>query len=104
MSYALIGCLVGAFLSGWLSDLYGRKKLLILSVGLFVLASLGTGSAGSLIVFVFFRIIGGIGIGFASNVSPVYIAEITPGAVRGRFVSINQLTIVIGILAAQLIN
>jgi MFS family permease len=57
-----------------------------------------------LVMFVFFRIIGGIGIGLASNLSPMYIAEITPGNVRGRFVSINQLTIVIGILAAQLIN
>jgi MFS transporter, SP family, arabinose:H+ symporter len=104
MSCALIGCLGGSVLSGWLSDRFGRKKLLILSAGLFIAASLGTGSAGSLGVFIFFRMLGGIGIGLASNLSPMYIAEITPGSVRGRFVSINQLTIVIGILAAQLIN
>jgi SP family sugar porter-like MFS transporter len=104
MSCALIGCLAGAVLSGWLSDRFGRKKLLILSAGLFVAASLGTGAAGSFGAFVMFRILGGIGIGLASNLSPMYIAEITPGNVRGRFVSINQLTIVIGILAAQLIN
>ncbi len=104
MSCALTGCLAGAVISGWLSDRFGRKKLLILSAGLFVAASLGTGAAGSFNSFVIFRILGGIGIGLASNLSPMYIAEITPANVRGRFVSINQLTIVIGILAAQIIN
>jgi len=104
MSCALIGCLAGAVLSGWLSDRFGRKRLLILSAAIFVSASLGTGGAVSFGSFVFFRILGGIGIGLASNLSPMYIAEVTPGKVRGAFVSINQLTIVIGILAAQLIN
>jgi SP family arabinose:H+ symporter-like MFS transporter len=104
MSCALIGCLVGAVISGWLSDRFGRKKLLLLSAGLFVIASVGTGGAGSFNIFVIFRILGGIGIGLASNLSPMYIAEISPAEVRGRFVSLNQLTIVIGILAAQLIN
>ena len=104
MSCALIGCLAGAVLSGWLSDRFGRKKLLILSAALFVAASIGTGAAGSFTEFVIFRIMGGIGIGLASNLSPMYIAEITPAGVRGRFVSLNQLTIVIGILAAQIIN
>lgn len=104
MSCALTGCLAGAIFSGWLSDRFGRKKLLILSAALFVAASFGTGSAHSLASFILFRILGGIGIGLASNLSPVYIAEITPARVRGAFVSINQLTIVIGILAAQLIN
>jgi MFS transporter, SP family, arabinose:H+ symporter len=104
MSCALAGCLAGSVISGWLSDRLGRKKLLIMSAGLFVAASLGTGAAGSFSIFVAFRILGGIGIGLASNLSPMYIAEVTPGNVRGRFVSINQLTIVIGILAAQLIN
>jgi MFS transporter, SP family, arabinose:H+ symporter len=104
MSCALVGCLAGSVISGWLSDRFGRKKLLILSASLFVAASLGTGSAGSFVTFVIFRILGGIGIGLASNLSPMYIAEVTPGNVRGRFVSLNQLTIVIGILAAQFIN
>jgi MFS transporter, SP family, arabinose:H+ symporter len=104
MGCALVGCLAGAVVSGWMSDRLGRKKLLIFSAALFVAASLGTGGAGSFNIFVFFRILGGVGIGLASNLSPMYIAEITPANVRGRFVSINQLTIVIGILAAQLIN
>lgn len=104
MSCALIGCLAGAVISGWLSDRFGRKKLLILAAGLFASASVGTGSAPSFGTFVMFRILGGVGIGLASNLSPMYIAEITPANVRGRFVSINQLTIVIGILAAQIIN
>lgn len=104
MSCALTGCLTGAVLSGWLSDRFGRKKLLIISAALFIAASIGTGSSGSFIGFVIFRILGGIGIGLASNLSPMYIAEVTPGKIRGAFVSINQLTIVIGILAAQIIN
>jgi SP family arabinose:H+ symporter-like MFS transporter len=104
MSCALIGCLAGALLSGWLSDRFGRRRLLILSAALFIIASLGTGSAGSFEAFIVFRMLGGVGIGLASNLSPMYIAEVTPGNVRGGFVSINQLTIVIGILAAQLIN
>jgi SP family sugar porter-like MFS transporter len=104
MSCALAGCIAGAVISGWLSDRLGRKKLLIVAAGLFVAASYGTGASGSFDIFVLFRILGGIGIGLASNLSPMYIAEITPANVRGRFVSINQLTIVIGILAAQFIN
>lgn len=104
MSCALAGCLAGAMLSGWLSDGFGRKKLLILSAALFIIASIGTGSSNTLTSFISFRILGGIGIGLASNLSPMYIAELTPAKIRGAFVSINQLTIVVGILLAQIIN
>ena len=104
MGSALIGCLAGAWLSGLLSDTYGRKKLLLLAAALFVVASLGTGAAHNFTYFIVYRILGGIGIGLASNLSPMYIAEVSPSKVRGKFVSLNQLTIVIGILAAQLIN
>ena len=104
MSCALVGCLAGAGLAGWFSDRFGRKRMLIVAASLFVVASVGTGSADSLSAFIIYRITGGIGIGLASNLSPVYIAEITPAEFRGRFVSINQLTIVIGILAAQFVN
>lgn len=104
MSSALIGCVFGAVLSGAVSDSLGRKKPLLLSAFLFTLASVGTGLAQSYTIFIIFRIIGGVGIGLASALSPLYIAEIAPAHLRGRLVSINQLTIVIGILAAQLIN
>jgi sugar porter (SP) family MFS transporter len=104
MSCALIGCVVGAVLSGAVSDRFGRKKPLLLAALLFTVASLGTGLAGSYLAFVLFRMVGGIGIGLASALSPMYIAEIAPPHLRGRLVSLNQLTIVIGILAAQIVN
>ncbi|MDP4291742.1 MAG: MFS transporter, partial [Bacteroidota bacterium] len=104
MASALIGCLAGAWLSGLLSDAYGRKKLLLLAAGLFVIASIGTGASRNFTFFIVYRMLGGIGIGLASNLSPMYIAEVSPSKIRGKFVSLNQLTIVIGILAAQLIN
>ncbi len=104
MSCALIGCLLGSVLSGMLSDKYGRKRLLIFSAFLFILSAIGTGASDSFNFFIFYRILGGVGIGLASNLSPMYIAEISPAKMRGRFVSLNQLTIVIGVLAAQLIN
>jgi SP family sugar porter-like MFS transporter len=103
-SSALFGCLVGAVLSGIISDKSGRKRLLILSGLLFTVSAVGTAFARNFLFFNVFRIIGGIGIGLASNLSPMYIAEISPARMRGRFVSINQLTIVIGILAAQIVN
>ncbi len=104
MSSALVGCLVGALVSGTLSDRFGRKRLLILSAILFTLSALGTGSANNINMFVIYRILGGLGIGMASVLSPIYIAEIAPAHLRGRFVAINQLTIVLGILLAQVIN
>lgn len=104
MSSALIGCLAGAVLSGGLSDRFGRKRLLILAAILFTITSVGTAMAGSFTMFIFCRLCGGVGIGLASNLSPMYIAEVSPAKIRGMFVSINQLTIVIGVLSAQLIN
>ncbi|MCK5278960.1 MAG: MFS transporter, partial [Cyclobacteriaceae bacterium] len=104
MSSALTGCLLGAVLSGMLSDRFGRKRLLIFSAFLFLLSAIGTGAANTFNLFIFYRILGGVGIGLASNLSPMYIAEISPASMRGKFVSLNQLTIVLGILAAQLVN
>ena len=103
-SSALLGCLIGALVSGALSDRFGRKRLLILSALLFAVSSVATGLAGSFAVFVLWRIAGGTAIGLASNLSPMYIAEIAPAQARGRLVSLNQLTIVIGILLAQFVN
>ncbi len=104
MSCALIGCIIGAVISGVVSDKFGRKWPLMSSALLFTVASIGTGAAMSYSAFIMFRIIGGVGIGLASALSPMYIAEIAPSHMRGRFVSLNQMTIVIGILAAQVIN
>lgn len=104
MSAALIGCLIGAAVSGVLSDKYGRKYLLIVSAAIFLISSIVTGLSESFFVFVTARIFGGIAIGLASNLSPMYIAEVSPAEVRGKYVSVNQLTIVVGILSAQLVN
>jgi len=104
MSSALIGCLVGAMSSGYFSDRFGRKLPLITAAALFTIAAIGTGAVNSFTPFIIYRLIGGLGIGLASAISPMYIAEISPADMRGRLVSINQLTIVIGILAAQIIN
>ena len=104
MSCALVGCLVGALISGGLSDRFGRKRILIVAAFLFGVSSLGTAQAGTFSHFVFGRISGGIAIGLASSLSPMYIAEVSPPQVRGKLVSLNQLTIVSGILLAQIIN
>ncbi len=104
ISSALVGCMAGAVLSGLISDRYGRKNVLILAAALFLISAIGTGVANTFSIFIFYRIVGGVGIGLASTASPVYIAEVSPAPIRGRFVSINQLTIVIGILLAQIIN
>jgi len=103
-SCALLGCLAGAVLSGGMSDKFGRKRLLVASALLFAVSSVLTGWASSFSWFVAFRILGGVAIGMASNLSPMYIAEVAPAHIRGRLVSTNQLTIVIGILSAQIVN
>jgi SP family sugar porter-like MFS transporter len=104
MSSALMGCLVGALIAGPLSDKYGRRPILILSAGLFICTAWGTGAADTFTAFTIYRLIGGFAIGVASSLSPIYIAEIAPTELRGRFVSINQLTVVLGILSAQIVN
>ncbi|MFK5972116.1 MAG: sugar porter family MFS transporter [Flavobacteriaceae bacterium] len=104
MSSALVGCVLGAVLSGALADRLGRKTPLIIAAALFILSAFGTGNAEQFTPFIVYRLIGGVGIGLASTLSPMYIAEIAPAKYRGQFVAINQLTIVIGILAAQIAN
>lgn len=103
-SCALIGCLAGSIVSGAISDRFGRKKLLVLSALLFAFSSVLTGWAWSFASFIAWRMFGGVAIGIASNVSPMYIAEVSPAVWRGRLVSLNQLTIVVGILGAQIVN
>ena len=104
MGSAILGCLLGVMISGSLSDKYGRKPLMIVASIFFTLAAVGTGMVDTIEWFIIWRVVGGIGIGIASNLSPMYIAEIAPSESRGKFVSINQLTVVIGILAAQIVN
>src|SRR5258707_11876325 len=103
-SCALIGCLLGALIAGALSDRFGRKRLLIVAALLFAATSLGNAMAGNFTIFIAWRIFGGVAIGLASNLSPMYIAEIAPAQIRGKLVAINQLTVVIGILLGQYIN
>src|SRR5260370_38801994 len=104
MGCALVGCLLGAMLSGAFTDKFGLKPRLLLSAMLFALSSIGTAFSNTFDVFVAWRIAGGLAIGLASSLSPMYIAEVSPAPFRGKLVSINQLTIVIGIVLAQLVN
>lgn len=104
VSSALVGCIFGAVLSGAIADRSGRKIPLIMAAALFAVSAFGTGYADDFTPFIIYRLIGGLGIGLASTLSPMYIAEIAPAKYRGQFVAINQLTIVIGILAAQIAN
>lgn len=104
VSSCIVGCILGALIVGPLSERFGRVRLLILSALLFLISAIGSGYAPTFTQFVIYRILGGIGMGMASTLSPMYIAEIAPAKLRGRLVSLNQLTIVVGILLAQLIN
>lgn len=104
VSSALVGCLAGAVISGFLTDRLGRKKILVSAAVLFTASAVWTAMSAHFVSFILARILGGLGIGLASNVSPMYIAEVAPSKYRGGLVSVNQLAIVIGVLAAQLVN
>lgn len=116
ISSALIGCIIGGSISGLISSAYGRKKGLFLAAILFFVSALGSGfpeflffkqgepTMGLLWMFNFYRIIGGIGVGLASAISPMYIGEIAPADIRGRLVSINQFAIIFGMLVVYFVN
>lgn len=104
VSSCIVGCILGALGVGKAADQFGRVKLLILSALLFFISAIGSGYAPSFNQFILYRLLGGIGMGMASTLAPMYIAEVSPAKFRGRFVSLNQLTIVVGILLAQLVN
>ncbi|QEE29558.1 sugar porter family MFS transporter [Terriglobus albidus] len=103
-SCALVGCLAGSLIAGSLADRFGRKPVLLVSALLFAVSSILTGWAYTFTSFIAWRIAGGVAIGLSSNVSPLYIAEVSPSSLRGRLVSLNQFAIVVGILLAQLVN
>lgn len=100
----LVGCIPGAMIAGKLADRYGRKKVLIFIAILFTLTSILTAVASDFNFFVIARLIGGFAVGATSVISPLYIAEIAPAHMRGKLVSLNQLTITIGIFASYFIN
>lgn len=101
---ASIGCIPGAFFAGRLADHFGRKKMMAVTALLFVIAAVGSGIAGSFAELVIYRFIGGLAIGMASTLAPIYISEIAPPAFRGRLGMLQQLAIVIGILIAFISN
>jgi MFS transporter, SP family, xylose:H+ symportor len=104
ISSALVGCLIGAFFSDFLSNKFGRRATMFITAILFILNSIGTALPTSFSMFVFFRIVGGIGVGIASMVVPMYIAEIAPPKRRGALVGNYQLAIVIGIVVVYFVN
>ena len=104
MTTALVGCLVGAMVAGAAADRWGRKPLLMVSAVLFTVSAIATGLFNDFTLFNIARFIGGVGIGVASALAPMYIAEVSPAEIRGRMVSLNQMTMVLGILGAQIVN
>jgi len=116
VSSALIGCIIGGCLGGWVSSTLGRKRGLIVAAVLFLLSALGSaapeflfapighGGAGYIWHFVFYRILGGVGVGLASMLSPMYIAEIAPARLRGNLVAWNQLAIIFGMIVVYFVN
>lgn len=101
---ASIGCIPGAFFAGRLADHYGRKPMMLMTAVLYVIAALGSGMAWSFSSLVAFRFIGGLAIGMASTLAPIYISEVAPANIRGRLGMMQQLAIVIGILIAFISN
>ncbi|GEO27460.1 arabinose-proton symporter [Alicyclobacillus acidoterrestris] len=99
-----LGAMLGVLIAGFLSDRLGRKPVLLLAGLLFVASSLGAAAANSVAVLVIARIVGGIGIGVASMLSPLYISEISPASIRGRLVGTNQLGVVLGIFIVYIVN
>jgi sugar porter (SP) family MFS transporter len=100
----LVGSSIGAFGAGRLADMIGRRNTMMLAAALFIISALGAGAAGSSIVFIIARIIGGFGVGAASVTSPVYISEVVPANIRGRLTSIQQVMIISGLTGAFVAN
>ncbi len=103
-SSAIVGCIVGALVAGWLGDRFGRKPVLIVSALLFFISALGSAIPPNFRLLIMARVVGGLGVGMASVLAPLYISEFAPPRLRGRLVAMYQLSIVIGILAAYFSN
>lgn len=103
-SSALAGCIAGAAVAGWLTDRFGRKPVMIVAAAFFFLSALGCTIATGFQSLIWYRILGGLGVGMASVLAPMYISEFAPPRLRGRLVAIYQLSIVVGILAAYFSN
>jgi len=103
-SSALVGCIFGAFLAGPLSNQWGRRPALIIGAILFLVSAIGSALPEQFSVFIIYRIVGGVGVGITSMLSPMYIAEIAPAPIRGRLVSLNQFAIVFGIMMVYFVN
>src|SRR5512140_3087706 len=103
-SSLLFGCIFGTVAAGWLSDRFGRRRVLMACALLFALSGLGAALPHNLIQFAVARFAGGIAVGAASLLAPIYIAEVSPARIRGRLVALNQMAIVTGILLAYLVN
>ena len=104
VSSALIGCIIGVSGAGWMSDKYGRKIVLLLTGALFSISAIGCAISPSFTQLIVYRFIGGIGVGIASMLSPMYISEISPPTMRGKLVTLYQFAITIGILSAYFVN
>jgi MFS transporter, SP family, arabinose:H+ symporter len=104
VSSALLGCIAGVAFSGYLSDRIGRRKVLFIAAVLFLISAVGFAFSESYAALVLFRVTAGVGVGVASNVSPLYISEVAPSHKRGRLVTYYQLAITIGILSAYISN
>lgn len=102
VSSALIGCAVGAWFAGPISNKYGRIPVMVVAAGMFLISSIGSGLAFSVVDLIIWRVIGGFGVGAASVIAPAYIAEVSPAKIRGRLGSLQQLAIVTGIFASLL--
>jgi SP family sugar:H+ symporter-like MFS transporter len=100
----LLGCAVGALIAGPIADIFGRRPIMIATAVIFAVSALGSGIANSSIEFVFYRLLGGLGVGAASVLAPAYIAEVAPASLRGRLATLQQLAIVVGLFIAFLSN
>lgn len=103
-SSALLGCILGAAAAGTMSDRFGRRSVLLLSAVLFTVSAIGSAVPRTLVEFNLARVLGGLGVGMASMLSPLYIAEVAPARIRGRLVSLNQFAIILGMLVVYFVN